>query len=110
MRNTDQQVTVLLLNQNSKFSLYVTFVYAKCDNAQRMEIRNDLYHICGGMDRPWLIRGDLNVVLSREEKIGGLLVVTPNYQEFKTCIDSCDLSQVQFRGSPFTWWNSKVKK
>ncbi|KAG5600130.1 hypothetical protein H5410_031500 [Solanum commersonii] len=63
----------------------------------------------GGMDRPWLIGGDFNVVLSREEKIRGLLVVTPNYQEFKTCIDSCDLSQVQFRGSPFTWWNSRIE-
>lgn len=46
------------------------------------------------MDRPWLIGGDFNVVLSREEKIGGLPVVAVDYEDLKTCIGSCDLSQV----------------
>lgn len=45
------------------------------------------------------------MVLSAEEKIGGLPVEGSDYEDFKTCIESCDLAQVKFKGSPFTWWN-----
>ncbi|KAH0708725.1 hypothetical protein KY284_010152 [Solanum tuberosum] len=54
--------------------------------------------------------GDFNVKLNSEEKKGELLVVDADYEDFKNCIEFCDLVQVQFKGSPFTWWNGKVGK
>lgn len=57
------------------------------------------------MSNPWFIGGDFNDVLNGEEKIGGLLV---DYDDFRTCIESCDLSQIHFKGSPFTWWNGRA--
>lgn len=63
-----------MLDHNSRFSFYATFVYTKCDSIQRLDFRDDLYQLCGGMDGPWLIGGDFNVVLNGEEKIGGLPV------------------------------------
>lgn len=73
--NTDQQLTVLLLDQNTALSFYATIVYAKCDSTQRLELWDELYQLSVNMDRPWLIGGDFNVVLNGEEKIGGLPVV-----------------------------------
>ncbi|KAG5589342.1 hypothetical protein H5410_039856 [Solanum commersonii] len=106
--NTNQHIPIFLLNQNSTFSCYATFVYVKCDSTQRLELWNDLYQLSEGMDRPWLIGGDFNRVLSGEEKIGELPIMADDYEDFKTCIEVCDLSQVQFKGSPFTWWNGRV--
>ncbi|KAG5631789.1 hypothetical protein H5410_003506 [Solanum commersonii] len=109
VKNTEQQLTVLMLDQNSTFSFYATFVYAKYDSIHRLDIWDDLYQLCGGIDRPWLIGGDFNVVLNGEKKIGGLPVVAIDYEDFKTCMESCDLSQVNFKESPFTWSNDRVE-
>lgn len=50
------------------------------------------------MDNRW----GFNVVLGGEEKIEGLPVVDEDSEDFRTCIESCDLNQVQFKGSLFT--------
>lgn len=82
-------------------------MYAKCDASRRMELWDDIYSLANGMSSPWLIGGDFNVVLSGEEKIGGLPVVDSDHEDFRTCIESCELAQVHFKGSPFTWWNGR---
>lgn len=106
--NSDQQLTVLMKNHFTALSFYATIVYAKCDSNLRLNLWEELYSISTGMDRPWLIGGDFNVVLNGEEKIGGVPVVAADVDDFKTCIESCDLSQVPFKGSPFTWWNGRA--
>jgi len=50
---------------------------------------------------PWLVGGDLNVVMNDEEKIGG-------YENFECCISNCELTEVSYKGSPFTWWNGRA--
>ncbi|WMV30609.1 hypothetical protein MTR67_023994 [Solanum verrucosum] len=52
--------------------------------------------------------GDFNVVLNGEEKIGGRPVTGNEVEDFHNCIESNDLYQVQFKGSPFTWWNGRA--
>uniref|UniRef100_M1DHQ7 AP endonuclease/reverse transcriptase n=1 Tax=Solanum tuberosum TaxID=4113 RepID=M1DHQ7_SOLTU len=105
--SSEQQLTVLLQNQPLSLSFYVTIVYAKCDSIQRLELWDELFSIANRMDKPWIIGGDFNVVLNSEEKIGGLPVRDADCEDFKTCIESCDLAQVKFKGSPFTWWNGR---
>ncbi|KAG5595473.1 hypothetical protein H5410_036705 [Solanum commersonii] len=39
------------------------------------------------------------------EKIGGLLALDSEHEDFENCISSCDLAKIQFKGSRFTWWN-----
>lgn len=57
------------------------------------------------MELPWLVRGDFNVILNKEEKIGRLLVYPPEYEDFAFCLNSCGLFDTGYKGSPFTWWN-----
>ncbi|XP_070045119.1 uncharacterized protein [Nicotiana tomentosiformis] len=59
------------------------------------------------MDMPWVVGGDFNVVLHEDEKIGGLLVHPPEYEDFAFCVNSCDLFDIGYKGSPFTWWNGR---
>lgn len=58
--------------------------------------------------KPWLIGGDFNVVLNSEEEIGGLPVTELDCEDFERCISSCDLLEVNFKSSPFTWWNGRA--
>jgi len=30
------------------------------------------------------------------------------YEEFAFCVNSCELVDVSFKGSPFTWWNGRI--
>ncbi|KAK4706279.1 hypothetical protein R3W88_034163 [Solanum pinnatisectum] len=47
-------------------------------------------------------------MLSEEEKIGGLHVYPNEYEDFAFCVNSCDLVEVGFKGSPFSWWNGRI--
>lgn len=55
-----------------------------------------------------MIEGDFNVIRSEEEKVGGSHVYPNEYEYFAFCIISCDLVDVNYRGSPFTWWNGRI--
>ncbi|KAG5611762.1 hypothetical protein H5410_023043 [Solanum commersonii] len=57
---------------------------------------------------PWLVGGDFNVILGEDEKIGGLPVYIQEYEDFAFCVNSCGLFDINFSGSPFTWWNGRV--
>ncbi|XP_070040823.1 uncharacterized protein [Nicotiana tomentosiformis] len=51
--------------------------------------------------------GDFNVILHEDEKIGGLPVHPPEYEDFAFCVNSCGLFEQGYKGSPFTWWNGR---
>jgi len=73
-----------------------------------MDLWDSLYSISCGMTTPWIVGGDFNAVLNGEEKIGGIPVTAADVEDFQTCIGSSDLSQISFKGSPFTWWNGRA--
>ncbi|XP_059284731.1 uncharacterized protein LOC132038025 [Lycium ferocissimum] len=82
-------------------------VYAKSDAMERLALWNSLYVLADGMVASWLIGGDFNVILNEEEKIGGLPVLLNEYEDFAFCLNSCELIEAGFKGSPFTWWNGR---
>ncbi|XP_060200373.1 uncharacterized protein LOC132628624 [Lycium barbarum] len=46
--------------------------------------------------------------MNEEEKIGGVPIVPQDYEDIAFCINSCDLFEIGFKGSPFTWWNGRA--
>jgi len=55
-----------------------------------------------------LIGGDFNVILHEEEKIGGLPVYPQENEDFAFRVNSYDLLDIHFTGSPYTWWNGGI--
>ncbi|XP_060182234.1 uncharacterized protein LOC132611891 [Lycium barbarum] len=102
-----QQISCKLTFQQMNKIMFVTMVYAKCDAMERLALWNSLYVLVDKMVAPWLIGGDFNVILNEEEKIGGLPVLPSEYEDFAFCINSCELSEAGFKGSPFTWRNGR---
>ncbi|XP_060216639.1 uncharacterized protein LOC132644099 [Lycium barbarum] len=108
MQDLEQQITVKLLFQEWNKSLMVTMVYSKCDHMEIIRLWDSLYSLDDHMDLPWLVGGDFNVIMSKDEKIGGLPVFPNEYEDFAFCINSCELFDINYKGSLFTWWNGKA--
>ncbi|XP_060183152.1 uncharacterized protein LOC132613118 [Lycium barbarum] len=108
LMDTEQQITIKLCLQNNGKSFINTLVYVKCDAAERLQLWDDIYNLANHNNLPWLIGGYFNVIMNEEEKIGGLPVYPAEYEDFAFCVNSCELSEVEFRGSPFTWWNGRA--
>ncbi|KAG5620988.1 hypothetical protein H5410_006206 [Solanum commersonii] len=105
----DQMLTLKLLFLENNQYLIISIMYAKCDAEARIQLWNDIYCISNDIQNsPWLIGGDFNVIMSDEEKIGSLPVYPNEYEDFAFCVNSCDLEEVNFKGSPFTWWNGRI--
>lgn len=51
----------------------------------------------------WLVMGDYNQVLSREDKRGGLEANLGNIFEFREVLENCELREIAFSGPRFTW-------
>ncbi|XP_019256288.1 PREDICTED: uncharacterized protein LOC109234673 [Nicotiana attenuata] len=59
------------------------------------------------MELPWLVGGDFNVIVHEDEKIGGLPVQPPEYDDLSFCVNSCGLFDQGYKGIPFTRWNGR---
>uniref|UniRef100_A0A1U7Y9B7 Uncharacterized protein LOC104245743 n=1 Tax=Nicotiana sylvestris TaxID=4096 RepID=A0A1U7Y9B7_NICSY len=105
--DNEQQITIRVYHQDLGIYIMMTFVYAKFCALERLELWDSLYCLASDMELPWLVGGDFNVVLGKEEKIGGLPVYPPEYEDFAFCVNSCELFDLGFKGSPFTWWNGR---
>lgn len=56
----------------------------------------------------WLVMGDLNVVLSREEKKGSNLFDEGEATIFRNKISDMNLQDLGFKGYPYTWSNHRT--
>ncbi|XP_059289278.1 uncharacterized protein LOC132042777 [Lycium ferocissimum] len=105
--DTVQQVSLKLVFLDLNKTLVITLVYAKCDEGDRLQLWEDIYHVAGSFNFPWLVGGDFNVVLHEDDKIGGIPVQPQDYEDFAFCVNSCELLETGFKGSHFTWWNGR---
>ncbi|KAL0413245.1 UNVERIFIED_CONTAM: putative mitochondrial protein [Sesamum radiatum] len=56
--------------------------------------------------RPWLCAGDFNELLDQSEKRGGQPRPLWQIRNFHRALENCALSDLGFKGDPFTWSNN----
>lgn len=59
---------------------------------------------------PWIIFGDFNEILDKDDKSGGRLKRLPKMTEFKELVDNCYLHDLHYEGCIFTWRRDKIKQ
>ncbi|KAG5619746.1 hypothetical protein H5410_004964, partial [Solanum commersonii] len=109
LSDSEQQLTLQLSFHNGNQFLVIV-VYAKCTTIERLRLWDNIYAIQNNHSLPWMVGGAFNAIIGEEEKIGGLSVYLQGYEDFDLCINSCELNDLQFSGSPFTWWNSRANE
>lgn len=60
--------------------------------------------------KPWIVGWDFNVILTEEEKLGGLQFTLNEAMDFANCISNCALSEVKLMESKYTWWNGRIEE
>ncbi|KAG5591021.1 hypothetical protein H5410_041535 [Solanum commersonii] len=105
--DSEQQLTLHLTMEDGQQFL-TTVVYAKCSSIEGLSLWDDIYTLSQEFSLPWMVGGDFNVIQGDEEKIGGLPVYPQEYEDFAFCVNSCDLFDLHFSSSPFTWWNGRT--
>ncbi|XP_019255146.1 PREDICTED: uncharacterized protein LOC109233735 [Nicotiana attenuata] len=108
--NSVQQLTLRLFDIETQKEFMITLVYAKCDHFDRIELWDSLYYLAQDMTIPWLVGGDFNVIWDEEEKFGGLPVPLNEVDDFRHCMTTCNLSDLGFKGSIYTWWNGRAEE
>ncbi|KAH7853523.1 hypothetical protein Vadar_003559 [Vaccinium darrowii] len=79
--------------------------------SSRVEVRRAQWDVfvqyknCLGED--WAIWGDMNNIVSIDEKKGGVLPLHSSLRGFQDFISSCQLLDLGFSGYPFTWRNNR---
>ncbi|XP_075111674.1 uncharacterized protein LOC142181905 [Nicotiana tabacum] len=108
--NRVQQLTLRLYHTDSHVEIVLTLVYAKCNAIERIELWDSLYTMESDMNVPWLVGGDFNVIWDEEEKFGGLPIHINEIDDFRHCINTCNLFDLGFKGSIFIWWNDRAEE
>ncbi|XP_060211633.1 uncharacterized protein LOC132639172 [Lycium barbarum] len=107
MRDTEQLLSCRFTHLGDGQELALTVVYASTDRSGRIALWEDLYDMSSHITIPWLVGGDFNVITDDIEKFGGLPVQFAETEDFRQCIDICQLMDLGFTGSMFTWWNGR---
>lgn len=104
--DSTQQVTTMFRYNNMYF--FITGVYAKCNALERIELQKELQGINNDCSCPWIIGGDFNVILYKEEKFGGLAFEKNEATNFAFNINNCTLLELKIMRYRYTWWYGSV--
>ncbi|KAK6160666.1 hypothetical protein DH2020_004047 [Rehmannia glutinosa] len=86
----------------SDYCVRVTRVYGKPNVSFRRQFWRQFVNINSAPNIPWLCFGDFNEVLSQVEFQGSGLRANWQLQIFRDALSSCSLSDMGFKGYPFT--------
>ncbi|XP_074283501.1 uncharacterized protein LOC141608049 [Silene latifolia] len=103
-----QFIHCYILHHASQKTIVATFIYAFNRAAKRIELWNSIRTISAGITLPWVCLGDFNVSLTADERVG-CIVHDREMQEFRDCLDDCDLSDHPYTGGLFSWHNKQEK-
>ena len=59
---------------------------------------------------PWIIVGDFNEPLMKDDKFGGRVVSVSRSLLFKECLNKCSMIDIGFSGPRLTWTNKREEQ
>uniref|UniRef100_A0A803NRV3 Reverse transcriptase domain-containing protein n=1 Tax=Cannabis sativa TaxID=3483 RepID=A0A803NRV3_CANSA len=86
----------------NKFVLSVLYAYN--DEPGRKDLWKELRQVA--QNDPWLVMGDCNDILAKEERIGNRVKYRPS-QDFIDCVSNCFLEDAKCCGNFYTWSNKQ---
>ncbi|KAL0327910.1 UNVERIFIED_CONTAM: putative mitochondrial protein [Sesamum calycinum] len=96
-------VSVQLLD--SPFWWRFTGLYGEPDTGQREITWKLLSRLHDQSRRAWFCAGDFNEILDQSEKLGGPPRPMWQIRKFREALEQCELVDLGFAGTPFTWLN-----
>lgn len=107
MAKTEQEIHITVKVRASNFSWLFPAIYASPRFAERSILWNNLMQTAELHSMPWVIAGDFNEPLNSSDKLGGREVSISRSLLLKECLDKCNMVDLGFSGSRFTWTNRR---
>ncbi|XP_026401924.1 uncharacterized protein LOC113297608 [Papaver somniferum] len=85
----------------------ITCVYGVVDVEDKIEQWSHILDIAQQVNKPWILIGDLNIILDPDEKQGGNKTSSSSKSFILHIIDSLGLQDAGYEGVPFTWSNNR---
>lgn len=104
---TEQEIHVTVKVCASDFSWLFSVVYASPRFEERSILWNNLSTLAELHGMAWVFAGDFNEPLVDDDKFGGKAVSVNRSIQFKECLDKCNMVDLGFSGSRFTWSNGR---
>ncbi|XP_021623881.1 uncharacterized protein LOC110623265 [Manihot esculenta] len=82
---------------------YISFVYGSPQRGSRKFLWEELSKISRNLSNPWLLAGDFNAILCRDEKKGSASPNLGGESDFQNFIFNAGLRDMGFKGPKFTW-------
>lgn len=83
-------------------------IYASTTYTDLCILWNNLKCISKNYKEPWIAGGNFNEIIRENEKLGGKGVNLSCANNFFNCINSCNLTDLGFKGSKYTWTNNRT--
>ncbi|KAK4731257.1 hypothetical protein R3W88_024245 [Solanum pinnatisectum] len=106
--SNDQQITGEIKHEAFVEKFIFSVIYAKCRDQLRRPLWDRMLQISTN-DVPWCTIGDFNVIVSTEEKKGGVPYNMNKSMDFISVIEACGLIDMGYSGQHFTWCNQRAE-
>lgn len=103
LRAVDQCIQCYIRKKFEAFAGYISFIYAMNTTTTRGRWWDLLDELQGSIQEPWLVLGDFNVVLAKDEKQIDSGQVRDVGTELVDMMECCGLTDLQYVGCNFTW-------
>lgn len=100
--STEQEIHALIEVHNSSFQWLFSGIYASPRFKERKILWGNLETVAELMDRPWIVLGDFNEVMSESEKLGGGPISFSRALRFSEMLNNCCLTDLGFSGPRYT--------
>ena len=91
------------INKSSGEAWQFIGFYGEPETHRRHESWDLLRQLHRKSSLPWLCASVFNKITKQSEKLGGRLRPYTQMQIFKEALDECELMDLGFKGSPYTW-------
>ena len=98
-----RHITIAYKNTNSKFECKIIFIYAPPMERDKDEFWIEVETTIEESDIPCIIIGDMNDIVSSEDKLGGAETNPNRFTRLLDLKNKLDLIDLPFSGNRFTW-------
>ncbi|XP_062167008.1 uncharacterized protein LOC133873303 [Alnus glutinosa] len=104
---SQKHVTALITMVGGNFPWTFTGFYGHPDRALHKSSRKLLSRLSSLCSSAWLCMGDFNEIVSHHEKVGCAIKNEAHMRFFLLTLEDCNLSDLGYRGSKYTWSNKR---
>nr|XP_016444253.1 PREDICTED: uncharacterized protein LOC107769541 [Nicotiana tabacum] len=107
---TAQEIHYHVLVKPLPFTFLFTIIYASNELVNRQSLWENFMSVYDNYKGPWIIGGDFNEITHVTDKFGGLPINNSRSHKFLDCLNYCQMTDLGYKGSRYTWTNGRHKK